>query len=77
MSRRQTVQEKQWGQEKTIAGKNLRRDGRPFVLKVSEFSSTEQGVPIRVFYGTVRVAAVIVTPIFEFKAKKIKAPSGK
>jgi len=54
-----------------------RQPNRKFLLQVKDFTTAEQGPPIRVIWGTQRVAGVYFTPIWNFKSVPIKTKVGK
>lgn len=64
-------------QEQPAGSLPNKRPYRRFEFLAKDITSVEQAVPVRVFYGTVKVAGIAFTPIFNFKAKKIRAAGGK
>lgn len=60
-----------------FGGQEQRQPSRKFLLQVKDFTTSEQGPPIRVLFGTERVAGVYFTPIWNFKAVPIKTKVGK
>lgn len=51
--------------------------GRKLVFKTKDFSATDQAVPVPVFYGTVKIAGIYITPITGFRSVEIKQEVGK
>lgn len=51
--------------------------GRNVEFKTKDFTSAEQAVPIPVFYGTVKLAGIYITPITGFRAVEVKQEVGK
>jgi hypothetical protein len=66
-----------YAKDQTLAGKEVRRPGRRYEIKVRDFTGAEQGVPIRLFAGTVLCAGVYITPVFNLKAKEVEQEGGK
>lgn len=60
-----------------IALQQKKREGRSFEIYTKDFTSAEQAVPVPVVFGTVRIAGTYITPIWSFRAKKIKQKVGK
>lgn len=66
-----------WSREQTYGGTERRQPGRTFNILVKDFTSNEQGVPIRLIYGTAKVAGIYITPIFGFRSTAISTEVGK
>jgi len=66
-----------WSREQTYGAAEKRQPGRTFSIQVKDFTSNEQAVPIRVVYGTSKVAGVYITPIFGFRSTAITTEVGK
>ena len=58
-------------------GRQQAVDTRKFSLFAKDFTQVEQGNPVPVGFGTFRVSGVQITPIFNFRSKKIKTSQGK
>lgn len=63
--------------DETFGGREVRNPGRNFELKVEQFTSTEQGVPIRLVAGTANCAGSYITPVFGFRQVEVKQEGGK
>lgn len=66
-----------WSREQTFGGVERRQPGRTFNIQVKDFTSNEQAVPIRLIYGTAKVAGIYITPIFGFRSIAITTEVGK
>lgn len=60
--------ERVWSREETFGAREKRQPQRKFEIKAKDFTSTEQGVPIPVIFGTKTRAGIYITPIFGFRA---------
>jgi hypothetical protein len=63
--------------EQTFGGREKRQPNRRFELQAKDFTSTEQAVPIRVFWGTAKVAGESITPVFGLRSEPITTEAGK
>jgi hypothetical protein len=59
------------------AGAHGKREARTFEIYAKDFTSAEQAVPVPVIFGTARIAGTYITPIWAFRAKKLKQKAGK
>lgn len=61
-----------------VAGVPPMRPSRKFEILAKDFTSVNQGSPLRVFYGRPKPAAGMqITPIFGFRSEAIQTKSGK
>jgi hypothetical protein len=54
-----------------IGGRQAVRPSRKVEILAKDFTSVEQVVPVRLFWGTVKIAGVQVTPIFGFRNETV------
>lgn len=60
-----------------FGGREVKRPGRNFEIKVDQLTTTEQGVAIRLVAGTANCAGVYITPIFDFRQEEIESDAKK
>lgn len=63
--------------EATIGGQARPKPGRRLVLESKLFTDVDQAVPVRVIWGTDRVAGVHIFPVFDFGSEEISEEAGK
>lgn len=59
-----------------VGGRQALRPSRKYEILAKDFTSVEQGVPLRLPYGRVRCAGVQITPIFNFRNEAITTEAG-
>ena len=60
-----------WSGQQNIGGKSQKYPSRKFIIQAKDFTSAEQATPVRVIFGTTRIAGAYITPIFGFRNKAI------
>ena len=60
-----------------IGGKPQKYPSRKFIIQAKDFTSAEQAVPVRIVFGTARIAGVYITPIFGFRSTATTQKMGK
>lgn len=66
-----------YAKSQSYGGRDPKRPGRKFQIPASSFTSSEQGVPIRLIRGTARAAGVYITPVFGFRAVETEVETEK
>jgi hypothetical protein len=60
-----------------VGGPQPVRTHRPFQILAKDFTSVEQGVPLRLLFGRARVAGTQIFPIFGFRNEATTTKQGK